>query len=129
MSDRPAIIEVQQQQPFPLITRAMPNLASRSADPTTVRPKEKRVRPVRPVGLRTVLAIAAMAVFAGCMGISPQAEMDAAESLLSLNDALLSIREEQAYLQDEIDELRQTIARQDSLIRRVADFTGAPIPR
>lgn len=106
----------------------MLNLTSRSIAPAPLCGQE-----TRPQRARHVRSLAILVVFTaglmGCIGVSPQAELDAAESLLSLNDALLSIREDQAYLQEELDELRQMVARQDSLIRRVADFTGAPIPR
>ena len=87
--------------------------------------RQRTIPAIRRAGMLVVLA----AGLWGCIGVSPQAELDAAESLISLNDALLSLREDQAYLQEQLDELRRTVAAQDSLIRRVADFTGAPIPR
>jgi hypothetical protein len=79
--------------------------------------------------LRLAVILSAVLV-AGCIGgLSPQAELDAAQGMLELSDALAAIREEQAILQDEVDSLMRTVARQDSLIRRLADFTGAPLPR
>ncbi|HLV26525.1 MAG TPA: hypothetical protein VKZ41_09445, partial [Gemmatimonadales bacterium] len=74
----------------------------------------------------SVLGLIACALFiSGCVGgLSPQAELDAAQSMMELSDAFASIREEQAIMQEEIDSLMQLVARQDSLIRRVADFTG-----
>lgn len=83
-------------------------------------------------GLRALVLVSAVAVAAstGCVGVpSPQAELDAAQSMLELSDAFDAIREEQAIMQEEIDSLMRLVARQDTLIRRVADFTGAPIPR
>ncbi len=80
--------------------------------------------------LSRLAVILSAVLVAGCIGgLSPQAELDAAQSMLELSDALAAIREEQAILQDEVDSLMRTVARQDSLIRRLADFTGAPLPR
>lgn len=87
----------------------------------------------RPTPVRRIpgiVAVCGLALAAACVGgLSPQAELDAAQSMLELSDALAAIREEQAILQDEVDALYGLVAQQDSLIRRIADFAGAPIPR
>ena len=57
------------------------------------------------------------------------ADMAQAEMLLGISDAMNDLRTENAILQDQIDSLYGMVARQDTLVRRMADQIGIPVPR
>ena len=57
------------------------------------------------------------------------ADMAQAEMLLDISDAMNDLRTENAILQDQIDSLYGMVARQDTLVRRMADQIGIPVPR
>ena len=50
------------------------------------------------------------------------------ELLIELTDAMNALREHDALLQEQVDSLRLVVARQDSLLVRVAAATGVPTP-
>lgn len=111
----------------------MPATPRSSADSTCPRPRAGRsVAPTRRLlGRRARAAVGPLLlVVAGCVGgLSPQSELDAAQSMLELHDVLAAIREEQAMMQEELDSLHRLVARQDTLLRRVAEVTGVPVRR
>ncbi|HEY0972281.1 MAG TPA: hypothetical protein VGE02_15030 [Gemmatimonadales bacterium] len=72
-----------------------------------------------------VAAIVAVAV-AGCVP-SPASELDQAELLLGVSDAVVALQAENAALQEQVDALEVAVARQDSLLRRVAAASGVPV--
>jgi hypothetical protein len=49
-----------------------------------------------------------------------------AETLIDMSDALVALREETAMLQAQVDSLRQHVARQDTVVRRLASMAGLP---
>lgn len=49
------------------------------------------------------------------------------ELMLQLSDALNGIRSENADLQEQVDSLRRVVVRQDSLLVRLAEFTGVSL--
>lgn len=53
-------------------------------------------------------------------------EVSQAQLLLDLGDALSELRGQDAMLQDQVDSLRGALARQDTLILRLAAATGVP---
>ena len=55
----------------------------------------------------------------GC-GVNPSADPGAAEAIVELGDAVNSLRQDNALLQSQIDSLRVQVARQDTLIARLA---------
>lgn len=79
--------------------------------------------PLAPVAL---VASLAMLAAAGCVA-SPSAELDRAELLLGISDAVASLREENAALQEQVDALEVMVARQDTLLRRLAAVNGVPV--
>lgn len=77
----------------------------------------------RPLPLSLILAAALLA--GGCSaGSSPQ--MNVGEALVELGDALNGVREENAFLQQQLDSLRTVVARQDTVIRRLTVAAGVP---
>lgn len=56
------------------------------------------------------------------------AGINTAQALVELGDALNAVREEQSILQGQVDSLREVVARQDTVLRQVANVAGVPVP-
>lgn len=54
-------------------------------------------------------------------------DIHTAEMLFDLSDALNGLRQDIALVQDQVDSLRLAVARQDSLISRLAQSAGVPL--
>jgi uncharacterized lipoprotein YmbA len=76
------------------------------------------------VRLRPWMAIAAFAFIAGCR--SPQADTYILEQLRQMADELNASRQQAADLQTQLDSLRIIVARQDTLLTRIAGMAGVP---
>ncbi len=74
----------------------------------------------------SLLAGAITVATAACNGGLPMPSRDVAQgqSMLDLADALNQIREQSAGLQEQIDSLRDVVARQDTIIRQLALTAG-----
>lgn len=57
------------------------------------------------------------------------ADIATGEMILGLSDAIDDLRDENAILQEQIDSLVVTTARQDSVIRRLANHAGLYLPQ
>ena len=68
--------------------------------------------------------VAATIVFAGCR--SPQADAYLIEQLRQMGDELNASRQQAAELQSQLDSLRGVVARQDTLLTRIANLAGIP---
>ena len=78
-------------------------------------------------------AHARIAVVAGVVGAAAcapdtTAGINTAQALVELGDALNAVREEQSILQTQVDSLREVVARQDTVIRLIANVAGVPVP-
>jgi hypothetical protein len=75
--------------------------------------------------LRAWLGIAAFALAAaGCR--SPQADTYILEQLRQMADELNASRQQAADLQTQLDSIRLIVARQDTLLTRLAGMAGVP---
>lgn len=63
-----------------------------------------------------------------CIG-SPTADPAMAEAINEIGNELGMLRDENAQLQFQVDSLRGALARQDTLLRQVANLSGVPITR
>lgn len=74
--------------------------------------------------------IATVASFLVAVACSPDttAGINTAQALVELGDALNAVREEQSILQTQVDSLREVVARQDTVIRQIANIAGVPVP-
>lgn len=74
-------------------------------------------------GRRRHITAAALVVLAAC---APAGSGDIAtgQAVIDLSDALNGLREENAILQEDMDSLRSAVARQDTLVRRIASLNG-----
>jgi hypothetical protein len=59
---------------------------------------------------------------------SSPADVNTAQQLTDIADAMNALRHDNAILQDQIDSLRVVAARQDTIISRLAAHAGIPIP-
>ena len=67
-------------------------------------------------------SVCALALVAGCR--SPQADAYIAEQMRSMGDELNASREQAALMQGQLDSLGVVVARQDSLLTRLAGMAG-----
>ena len=74
--------------------------------------------------------IATVAVLMLAVACAPDttAGINTAQALIELGDALNAVREEQSILQGQVDSLREVVARQDTVLRQVANIAGVPVP-
>jgi septal ring factor EnvC (AmiA/AmiB activator) len=66
----------------------------------------------------------ALALAAGCR--SPQSDAYLIEQLRQMSDELNASRQQTADLQTQLDSLRSVVARQDTLLTRLAGMAGVP---
>ena len=64
----------------------------------------------------------------GCIG-SPTGDPAMAEAINEIGNELGMLRDENAQLQFQVDSLRSALARQDTLLRQVANLSGIPVTR
>jgi hypothetical protein len=67
---------------------------------------------------------AALALSAGCR--SPQQDAYLIEQIRQMGDELNASRQQSADLQSQLDSLRAAVARQDTLLTRLAGMAGVP---
>lgn len=80
------------------------------------------------VALLTLLA--GVVAAASCSGglPTPGRDVNQGQMMLDLAEALNSIRDQNAGLQDQVDSLRDVIVRQDTVLRQLALNAGIPMP-
>lgn len=76
---------------------------------------------------RRAVLLALVAGAGACAG--PTSNVDAGQALLDLGDAVNQLRSDDAVLQAQIDSLREVVARQDTIIARLANAAGMPLPQ
>jgi hypothetical protein len=77
---------------------------------------------------RLASAIALVAITsAGCLR-NPAADAATAQALTEIAERLGALQQDNAELQQQVDSLRTIVARQDSLVRRLANLAGVPTP-
>ena len=68
--------------------------------------------------------VLALAALAACSGPVTTGDTTLAETVIDMSDALIAVRDETALLQAQVDSLREQVARQDTLLRRLASMAG-----
>ena len=59
----------------------------------------------------------------------PRAEANIAEAMVQVGTEISAMRQDYAVLQSQVDSLRSVVARQDTLITRLASLANTPVPR
>ena len=75
--------------------------------------------------MQRLLALAALGVLAGCR--DPRAEANIAQAMVDVGTQITAMQQDYAALQGEVDSLRTVVARQDTIIGRLASMAGLPI--
>jgi hypothetical protein len=70
------------------------------------------------------LVVIPLAALLSCGGPRTAGDTTLAETLIDMGDALVAVREETALLQAQVDSLREQMARQDTVLRRLASMAG-----
>ena len=68
--------------------------------------------------------VVGVAALAACGGPMTSGDTTLAETIIDMSDALVSVREETALLQAQVDSLREQVARQDTVLRRLSSMAG-----
>ena len=84
----------------------------------------ERRRRSRSGELVRLAAVGVVCVVAGACARSPAEDIALGETILQMSDAITLLRQESAQMQEEIDSLRTALARQDTLLRRLAATAG-----
>lgn len=71
---------------------------------------------------RTV--VVGLAALGACGGPITSGDATLAETIIDMSDALVSVRQETALLQAQVDSLREQVARQDTVLRRLSAMAG-----
>lgn len=79
----------------------------------------------RPVLRR--LTILTAVLLAACVPPS-RSELDLMQSVQDLGDAVNVMQQEYGFLAEAVDSLRMVVARQDSLLRTLANLSGVAVP-
>jgi hypothetical protein len=75
------------------------------------------------------LAIFSALVFAAACLPPTEQDLQVAQALVEMGDAMAEVRQTTGFLQEQVDSLRWVVARQDTLIRQLANLAGVPVPR
>ncbi|MCU0634159.1 MAG: hypothetical protein MUE41_04735 [Gemmatimonadaceae bacterium] len=68
-------------------------------------------------------------VLTGCApGSLAQGDIQTGQAMVELSDALTELREEQVGMQAQVDSLRLVLARQDTVLRQLANLAGVSMP-
>lgn len=82
----------------------------------------------RPPMHRALAMLALLLLAWGCTPASRE-DVNTGQALVELGDALSEIRQDQTVLLDRLDSLSAVVARQDTVIRTIANMAGVPVPR
>jgi hypothetical protein len=75
--------------------------------------------------MRTAIALAALLFLSSCR--DPRAEANIAQAMTEVGTTLSQMQQDYGLLQSEVDSLRQVVARQDTIIGKLATLAGLPI--
>jgi len=76
---------------------------------------------------RVLAAIALVIICSACP--ASRADIAISEQIIQLGDGLNDLRQENAVLQQQVDSLSLVIAKQDTVLRQLANLAGIPLAR
>ena len=77
--------------------------------------------------LRTAFVLILAMICTACP--TSRADIAMSEQIIQLGDGLNDLRQDNAALQQQVDSLRAVVAKQDSVIRQIANLSGFPLSR
>ena len=77
--------------------------------------------------LRSVSVLVLALVCSACP--ASRADIAMSEQIIQLGDGLNDMRQDYAALQEQVDSLRVIVARQDTVMRQLANLAGVPFSR
>jgi predicted metalloprotease with PDZ domain len=77
--------------------------------------------------LRAASAVILAVVCTACP--ATKADIAMGEQIIQLGDGLNDLRQDNAALQQQVDSLRLVVAKQDTVIRQLANLAGVPLAR
>lgn len=72
------------------------------------------------------LLLAGAVLLTGCR--DPRAEANIAQAMIDVGTQISEMQQDYSLLQHELDSLRTVVARQDTVIGRLASLAGLPLP-
>src|SRR3982750_2137161 len=78
------------------------------------------------VRMRPLRLLPALLLLASCR--DPRAEANIAEAMVQVGTEISAMRQDYALLQNQVDSLRGVVARQDTVITRLATLANMPLP-
>jgi hypothetical protein len=76
--------------------------------------------------MRPLCALLFIVLLISCR--DPRAEANIAEAMVQVGTEMSAIRQDYAVLQNQVDSLRGVVARQDTLLARLATLANVPLP-
>ena len=70
------------------------------------------------------IVVVGLGALAACSAPLTTGDTTLAETVIEMSDALIAVREETALLQAQVDSLREQMARQDTVLRRLSAMPG-----
>lgn len=77
--------------------------------------------------MRSIGVILAALLVSSCR--DPRAEANIAEAMVQVGTEMSAMRQDYAVLQNQVDSLRMVVARQDTLLTRLATLANVPLPQ
>lgn len=75
--------------------------------------------------MRSICVILATILVSSCR--DPRAEANIAEAMVQVGTEMSAMRQDYAVLQNQVDSLRMVVARQDTLLARLAALANVPL--
>jgi hypothetical protein len=76
--------------------------------------------------MRPLIVLLAALFVSSCR--DPRAEANIAEAMVQVGTEISAMRQDYALLQNQVDSLRGVVARQDTVITRLATLANMPLP-
>jgi predicted molibdopterin-dependent oxidoreductase YjgC len=77
--------------------------------------------------MRSIGVILAILFITSCR--DPRAEANIAQAMIQVGTEMSAMRQDYAVLQNEVDSLRVVVARQDTLLTKLATLANVPLPQ
>jgi hypothetical protein len=77
--------------------------------------------------MRRTLVFLSLATSISCR--DPRAEANIAQAMMDVGNSLAQIQQDLGDLHNQIDSLKEVAARQDTVVRKLANLAGVPAPQ